>query len=325
MAVHESNAMNEELRIRSSAESIRRRMSAIHSRKVRVVLASGVLCIFVGLGALAAVVKKPDVLHVALAFFGVPSHVNGTSEVLGPPEPGKALVDGSSGTTLFSSPVTTTSDSASSSVTVVRTTFYPSPPNASTVPDTTLGSSSTAITVEHSTKVTSPGSDISGTPTTTAGVGTSQEVRAMLLNATGVTVAAIIGERASQGSTPSGRDTATFESSSSSPPLSQSSRKVSATSSIAPKTAFLVIDHDGPKEMMQMWPHAMREVEAPALEEGDVAVPSVSKKTGGDEPLGGSKLWYYIGGTGDNSTSDDVDDEVFGEGDNTESPLPPRL
>ncbi|KAH6927773.1 hypothetical protein HPB50_008607 [Hyalomma asiaticum] len=316
--------MNEELRIRSSAESIRRRMSAIHSRKVRVVLASGVLCIFVGLGALAAVVKKPDVLHVALAFFGVPSHVNGTSAVLGPPEPGKSLVDGSSGTTLFSSPVTTTSDSASSSVTAVRTTFYPSPPNASAVPDTTLPSSSTAITVERSSKVVSPGSDISGTPTTTtAVVGTSQEVRAMSLNATGVTVAAIIAEHASQKSTPSGLDTATFKSSSS--PLSQSSRKVSATSSIAPKTAFLVVDHGGPKEMMQMWPHPMREVESPASEEGDVAVPFVSKKAGSDEPLGGSKLWYYIGSTGGNSTSDDVDDEVFGEGDNTESPLPPRL
>ncbi|KAH7947046.1 hypothetical protein HPB52_007477 [Rhipicephalus sanguineus] len=302
--------MNEELRIRSSAESIRRRMSAVYSRKVRVVLVSSVLCIVVGLGALAVVVKKPEVLHEALALLGGTLQANGSSQVLGSPEPGRALVN--VGTAPVSSPMT--SERASSSIMKVGTTTLGSSPSyASATSGSTFASSTgTAITTVSSAETTSRGK-VSGTPTTTAGMKTSREARALSLNATGTTGST--DKRASQKTTLSKLATSTFVS-----PSAQShrSQKVSARSSVAPNTAYLVIDSDGLKEKMQMWPQMMRDIEAPEKNN----VPPASE-IGGEDAAGGSKLWYYIESTGGNSTSDDMDDEVFGEGDNTEGPHPP--
>ncbi|KAM7309113.1 hypothetical protein ISCGN_012744 [Ixodes scapularis] len=51
--------MNEELRIRSSSEAIRRRMPLIYNRKLRFVIISGVVCICAGLVALGVIVKRP--------------------------------------------------------------------------------------------------------------------------------------------------------------------------------------------------------------------------------------------------------------------------
>lgn len=310
MALHESCAMNEELRIRSSVESIRRHMSAIHSRKVRVVLISGVLCMCVGLGALAVIVKKPDVIQGALAFFAIPLQANTSSEVLGSPDPAKAVVNG--GTPLLASTTPTTSDNSSSSTTTVSKTLHSLPSNASTTHSTLASSSAgTAATVVPSAETTSPG-NISGIPTATAGVEISQELRALSFNATGMAVAGA-DKHTSRKPTLSERASAVFESS------SPESRKVSTTSSVTSRTAYLVVDRGGPKEKMQLWPRVMREVEAPVPEKDEAAAPPASE-TSGDEPAGASKLWYYISSSGGNSTSDDADDEVFGEGDDVENP-----
>ncbi|KAL3204496.1 hypothetical protein MRX96_011505 [Rhipicephalus microplus] len=303
--------MNEELRIRSSAESIRRHMSAVHSRKVRVVLVSGVLCIFVGLGALGVVVKKPELLHEALAFFKGALQANGSGEALGSPDSGKALVNGN--TVSVSSLMTTASENASSPIAVVGTTTLGHlTSNASSTRDSTFVSSSTA-TAGPFTAVLSRGNG-SGRPTLTTGVEISRDARVLSLNATRTT--GRNDRSASRETTLPKRATSTSVSSSSA--QSKNSRNASARSSVAPKTAYLVID--SPKEEMRMWPRTMRELEAP--EKG--MVPPASE-TGGEEPAGRSSLWYYIESIGANSTSDDMDDEVFGEGDNAESPHPPGL
>ncbi|KAL1435955.1 hypothetical protein MTO96_010717 [Rhipicephalus appendiculatus] len=255
--------MNEELRIRSSAESIRRRIQTAAAK--------------------SSARQSPARLSSTATRYPVPPLMTETSENA-------------------SSPITT----------VVTTTLGYLTSNASATPDSTLASSSTAtaITAEPSSKVTSQDSN-SGTRTTTVGQVTSREGRALSLNATRTTGST--DKRASQGTTLPKRATSTSVSSSA---QSKSSRKPSARSSVAPKTAYLVIDSDGPKEEMQMWPQMVRELEAP--EKGNVPPAS---KMGSEEPAGG--LWYYIESIGGNSTSDGMDDEVFGEGDNTESPHPP--
>ncbi|KAK8759196.1 hypothetical protein V5799_003182 [Amblyomma americanum] len=104
--------MQEELRIRASAEAIPRRMSAIHGRKMRIVLISGVACICVGLGALAVIVQKPATFYKALDFLGIP-RTNLSQLFLGSSGPSKALVHSNGNGSITLSPAA--SDNASSS------------------------------------------------------------------------------------------------------------------------------------------------------------------------------------------------------------------